>query len=604
MLVGILPAWAQTCPTGTEFFLQPITCAQVQYHGGPILENWTIHPLYYGNWTEAEIATQQQYLTNLAAYISGAYRAPNTQPTLWQYGPRAATVAAPVWVNQTTAPDQYLSTCNPSSSNSPNLPGNLYDCDVRSIIAANQGSGPNEVPDFGPERVIVLFPAPGFEDSSCNCGGRHGSESDSSFYAVVYNSPPGGYGAAYSDADSQYQAVTSHEIFEDATDPAVGNFFGWVTVNCSVAVPSTTPPTPCPTTPTPDQIATGNLNNEVADQCATVVSIDSWPTGKLQFAAIVDNTLNGACTTTGYMPLAEIALYQLSPADFETDNQIQLYYGYQLYILQSYVLSDGDRHYDAVWRPQASGTAATAAGGPATGLYNARQMVDAAYPAGAPEAGYHSRFEYLHGKGWRLYTLQTVVQNSAPLYYTAVWRRGTSVVDTKEDAFFAITYKQFRTEYEAMFPSSSQQWRLYDLQQVSSDWIDAVWHQPDGPSYLNANNVPPTPCNCSDELHIYGGTYDEYLKDYMEFYPQGFRLYILEPYVTSDGKVLYNAIWRSTRTYDEDPFYKQTLADLNNNYASELKKGFYLYILSVYVLPGDHVYYDAVFRNGMFNRPL
>jgi Bacterial tandem repeat domain 1 len=591
MLVGILPAWAQQCPTNP--FSPLTTCAQVQYHGGPILENWTIYPIYFGNWTKADIDAQQEFLTNLAEYISGENAPPGQQPTLWQYGPRTATVAPAATANATTSPDQYTSTCNVPPPGTSNPPATLWDCDITQIIADNQKS--HNLEQFGPERQIVVFPAPGFKPyPSCNCGGYHHSLSDSSFYAVVYDMPSGGpvYAGAY------FQGVTSHEIFEGATDPAQSNFFGWVTVSCQVNT------RPCPS-PSAEQINPGNLDEEVADQCDTLVT-PNWPGFKLQFAAIVDNTLDGACTTTGYMPLDETTMYKMSPADFDTQNQNELDMGYQLYILQSYVLSNGDRYYNAVWRPQAPGTAATAEGGPATGLYHADQMVDPAYPAGAPEVAYYLRFKSLQKEGWRLYTLQTVVQNSSPLYYTAVWRRGTSVVDTKENGYFGITYKQFRAEYESNFPSPND-WRLYDLQtsiEAGSDWIDAVWHQPDGPSYLSANNVPPTPCNCSDELHIYGGTFEEYMNDYNEFYPQGFRLYILDPYVTADGKVRYNAIWRSTRTYEEVPIYGKTLEEYQSEYENELKNGFYLYILSVYVLPGDHVRYDAVFRKGMFDRPL
>jgi hypothetical protein len=588
MFAGILPAGAQECPTGTNQAL--ITCAQVQYHGGPVLEDYTIHPLYFGNWTQDQIDTQQAFLQNLAAYISGESAPAGQQPTVWQYGPRSATVAAAVWVNKTTAPDDYKSTCGSPKDN-------LFDCDVRKIISDNQGSGANKVPEFGPERVIVLLPAPGFTNSTCGCGGYHGSENDSSFYAIIYYATSGG--GVYADATSYYQAVTSHEIFEDATDPAVDSFWGWVSVPCKTLA------TPCPS-PSSDEIAAGNLDKEIADQCDTVVTLANWPGGTLQFAKVVDNTLNGACTLTGYMPLTETAMYGLSKADFENQNTTEFGIGYQLYILQSYV-SNGDTYYDAVWRPQSTGS--TPGGGAPTGLYYANQMVDAGYPIGTPESGYLPRFQSLHNKGWRLYYFQTAVQNSSPVGYNAVWRQGTEFVDTKEDAFFAITYENFRTEYEANFPAP-EQWRLYNLQETSSDWIDAVWHQPDGPHYSSKNfadNNPPTACNCSDELHIYQGTLTQYQTDYKNFYAQGFRLYTLNPYVTSDGTVLYNAIWRSTRTYEEVPIYGKTLAEYQKEYEAESKDGFYLYILSVYVVPGangDTVLYDAVFRRGMFDRPL
>ena len=154
------------------------------------------------------------------------------------------------------------------------------------------------------------------------------------------------------------------------------------------------------------------------------------------------------------------------------------------------------------------------------------------------------------------------------------------------------------------------QWRLCNLQESSSEWIDAIWHQPDGPHYSSTNfadNNPPTACNCSDELHIYQGTLTQYQADYKNLYAQGFRLYTLDPYVTSDGTVLYKAIWRSTRTYEEIPVYGETLTQLQQEITNTSSSGFYLYILSPYVLPGangDTVLYDAVFRRGMFDRPL
>jgi hypothetical protein len=615
VLVGGPSARAQECPTSAVVYLGQTTCAQVQYHGGPILEHYTIYPLYYGNWTQEQIKTQQAFLQNLAAYISGENAPTGEQPTLWQYGPRHASVATAVWVDQTTSSNQYTSTCNRPSPGSQNSPGNLWDCDVQQIIKAHQGSEPNEVPDFGPEKVIFLFPAPGFTDTSCNCGGYHWSESDSAFYGAVFDEPPGG---PYADADSYFQAVTSHEVFEDATDPATGNFWAWVSVPCQVSLPSTNPPTPCPS-PSGDQIDLGNLDREVADQCATVVTLPDWPGGPLQFAAITDNTQDGACTTTGYMPLQEIAKYQLSQTQFETMNDIELAMNNQLYILQSYVLSDGNKYYDAVWRPQFSGTA-TATGGPATGLYQAQQLVDDAYPPGTPESGYKARFESLDGEGWRLYTLQTVFQNQSPQYYTAVWRRGTATVDTKEIGYFGTSLSQFLAEYQPNFKQPTQ-WRLYALQysinSSDSDWTDAVFHQPDGPTYACADNVTAsgpgysctaTPCNCSDEVTAYASTlFGVAGEDIAYYYPEGYRLYIVDPFVLPfDGVVFYNVIWRKS-TDDEDPFYGQTLGQYETDYANELNKGYYLHNLSVYVVSGvngDQVFYDAVFRKGMLDRPL
>ena len=61
-LIGILsilaprPGWATT---------------PLQYHGGRFLQTFKIYPLYYGKWAEADITTQQAYVVNLAAYMSG-----------------------------------------------------------------------------------------------------------------------------------------------------------------------------------------------------------------------------------------------------------------------------------------------------------------------------------------------------------------------------------------------------------------------------------------------------------------------------------------------------------------------------------------------------
>src|ERR1700686_2981115 len=67
--------------------------ALLQYNGGPFLETYTIYPLYYGTWTEAEIDAHHTYLVELAAYMSGENAPPEEQPVMKQYGVFQVSVA-------------------------------------------------------------------------------------------------------------------------------------------------------------------------------------------------------------------------------------------------------------------------------------------------------------------------------------------------------------------------------------------------------------------------------------------------------------------------------------------------------------------------------
>jgi hypothetical protein len=618
-IVGVLPAGAQQCQNGTT---NP--CAQMQYHGGPILENFTIYPLYFGDWTQQDMNIQQSFLNNLAAYISGENAPEGRQPTLWQYGPRKATVAAPVMANTTTSPGNYLSSCfssgnltqqqlqedygnqtqfYPSTSN-PAVSSTLYLCDIQQIIAENQGSaGPasNEVPPFGPQTLIMVFPANNFLlDPYCQCLGYHSSSSDSAFWGAV--SPTYFSMGPYQNSDSpqlsQFQGATSHEIFEAAADPADNNFNAWVSVACQQY---TTGATDCTS---PAGITYFSSQDEPADQCNTVVAL-SWPgffedpegievfgDGTLYFASIVDNTRNGACTTTGYMSMDEFPLYAQTSAQIQHQNEVELENDYQLYILQSYVL-DRQVYYNAVWRPQTGGSAAAP--------YDTGQEEDFSYAA-----PYLGQFNSVYDSGWGLYTLQSYVGPGGPsggsgLFYNGVWRQGTSVTDTVEHGLFGATEDAFRAEYELEFPSPND-WRLYLLQThvVNGELLfDAVWRQPDGAN----TNSPPTPCTCTAEQHVYGWTRADYLKEYAKLSAIGYRLYIVDSYVIDDGTVRYNAIWRLAN-HDEFSIYGYTLADYKTEYQTETANGYRLYILNVYVLPGDEVRYDAVWRRGVVDRPL
>jgi hypothetical protein len=85
LLIGILSvlaggqdAWAAVCTAkdGSTYV------CPLQYHGGPFLEKFEIYPLYWGDWTEADIDTWQAYLVGLAAYMSGENAPAHMQPVM------------------------------------------------------------------------------------------------------------------------------------------------------------------------------------------------------------------------------------------------------------------------------------------------------------------------------------------------------------------------------------------------------------------------------------------------------------------------------------------------------------------------------------------
>jgi hypothetical protein len=180
--LGVLtcrPAWATT---------------PLQYHGGPFLENFTIYPLYYGGWSQTDLTTQQTYVVNLAAYMSGVNAPGSEQPVMRQYGVNQVAVAAAATASPTATPTVLSRKA------------------LVNIIHTNQTSG--NLPPFGPNTLIVIFPAHGFSVSGCNgCGGYHASQSTSAFWAVI--------------PQDQEQVVIAHEIFEASADPADNNFQGW-----------------------------------------------------------------------------------------------------------------------------------------------------------------------------------------------------------------------------------------------------------------------------------------------------------------------------------------------------------------------------------------
>ena len=483
--LGVLtcrPAWATT---------------PLQYHGGPFLENFTIYPLYYGGWSQTDLTTQQTYVVNLAAYMSGVNAPGSEQPVMRQYGVNQVAVAAAATASPTATPTVLSRKA------------------LVNIIHTNQTSG--NLPPFGPNTLIVIFPAHGFSVSGCNgCGGYHASQSTSAFWAVI--------------PQDQEQVVIAHEIFEASADPADNNFQGW---------------------------------DEAVDQC------DSASPISMSFGPIpppIDNTNGGTCSTTGYTSLAEIQVYGWTLSAFKTKYNELFPLGWRLYSLQSYVLSTGSVYYNAVWRP--------------AGNTGEVQMYGVTY------SQYLNYYNTIYPEGWRLYILQSYVMPSGAMLYNAVWRPG----NLGEQQMYGVTYSQFITQYNTIYPEDPEGWRLYILQSYvlpnGAVLYNAVWRPGD-----------------SGETQVYGWTYTDYRNKYNTLFPEGWRLYILDSYVIADGTVRYNAVWRPA-THGETQVYDDTYTAYRNEYNTLFPQGWRLYILNAYVLPGDNVAYDAVWCQGTIDLPL
>jgi hypothetical protein len=62
-------------------------------------------------------------------------------------------------------------------------------------------------------------------------------------------------------------------------------------------------------------------------------------------------------------------------------------------------------------------------------------------------------------------------------------------------------------------------------------------------------------------------------------------------------------VWRPG-THAETQVYDWTYPDYRTEYNTLFLEGWRLYILNAYVLPGDKVRYDAVWKKGTIDRPL
>ncbi len=475
----------------------------LQYHGGPVLRTFTIYPLYYGNWTTADITAHHNYLTGLTAYLSGNGQPAGQQPMMWQYGVNQASVAPAQTASPTAAPKV------------------LSRNDLLNIIHANQASG--RLPAFGPATLIMVFPAHGFGLDKCNGCGYHASESTTSFWSVVPRDAGVGTpvaGGPVPPDPAPFQLVTGHEVFEAIIDPAVDNDQGW------------------------DEPVDGCPDGEAAHGGSWIQLSFGWIPGA------TDNSQNGACSTTGYTSTDEIQVYGWKYADYRKKYDDLWPQGWRLYILQSYV-AGGQVLYNAVWR-RWTGDEVQVYGWQYADfkkkydemfpqgwrlyilqsyafngqvLYNAvwrrgtlgeHQIYDTVYNP------YRSLYDNLWTQKWRLQSLETY-NDGSQVAYNAVWRPG----DSGEFQVYGWKYDDYRKRYDDLW---KQGWRLYSLQSYvngGQTLYNAVWR----------------PGNMA-EIQVYGYKYADYRKKYDELWPKGWRLYVLDSFVAADGEVLYNAVWR------------------------------------------------------------
>ncbi len=245
------------------------------YGGGPILQP-EIVSIYWGNFTATQISNQQAYLQGLTTYISGSTAPQGQEPTIWQYGVRGARVGS--YKADTTLPSHGGQS------------GHAIDSDIRAEITKLQGQG---LPAYSAERVFVVFTSgitfdsgtgnypPGSGNgycgtpgagSDCFCG-YHSNIANNQWYGLVPFPyiPSGGTNSCEANGQSPFdvtgvwQMITSHEVSEAATDPAVNSTF-----------------------------ANDAWTPEIGDQC-------SWGSNLIQMSfGVVENVLDkiqGSCST-------------------------------------------------------------------------------------------------------------------------------------------------------------------------------------------------------------------------------------------------------------------------------------------------------------------
>ena len=176
-----------------------------------------LFPFYLGarwgsiNPPSAAVRAHQEYLTNLASFISGTFLPPGILPFIYQYRVVAGARAGPAAGDLTAAPRQ------------------IDNGAIQSIIAAAQGaSGNGHLPAYGPNVLIMLFPDGGFTPcdtcSNWSSTAYHRDAGANSFYNVLF-------GDDTATCASQVSQAVSHEIFEATTDPILGSAWEDLTIS-------------------------------------------------------------------------------------------------------------------------------------------------------------------------------------------------------------------------------------------------------------------------------------------------------------------------------------------------------------------------------------
>src|SRR6202030_663344 len=175
-----IPLWAQS------------TALQLDYHGGPVLQSFTIHPLYYGAWEQQrDITDLQNYLRGLAAYMSGHNAPVGQRPTVWQYGVHSVRVAP-----YTTSGVPNLGSPHPLTPkelldiiHTNQTPGSKLVCTppIKPTLPPNCHTEPvrAKLPAYSRNALIVVFLGKGYSLSRGSGVGYHSSESASSFFVFL-----------------------------------------------------------------------------------------------------------------------------------------------------------------------------------------------------------------------------------------------------------------------------------------------------------------------------------------------------------------------------------------------------------------------------------
>lgn len=178
----------------------------LKFHGGPLLSAPELVSFYWGPFSASDVNTMQTYLHGVSGYLGGAGAQPASEQVLEQYGTYGATVGP-----------FFQESVAPSSASEAN---------VKSKILSLQASG--NLPPFSAQRLFLVFTKgvtfSGYGSVWCGYHGKWGADQ---YFAICPFPAANGCGVA--NPLPAWQSITSHEIFEAATDPAPGS--GWTVDN-------------------------------------------------------------------------------------------------------------------------------------------------------------------------------------------------------------------------------------------------------------------------------------------------------------------------------------------------------------------------------------